>query len=176
MASDSGTTDKISRRPECIRLRDLKHRIKVATRLSAVEEARLEIEAHESQVEVLLSVHKEPSRPFAWHVLAASLAPAPPQRQFHREQRVRQCALLAEAGLPSYEPFRDPAMAELAAARDEEEFQEAVAQHQIAKTEAERKRDLAHRVLLRDESAFAQALLEFNPLTDLDDMVVDAHF
>lgn len=48
------------------RHRELERRIKERAKLSALEQARLDVEAHENALEVLLSVHKEQGAPIEW--------------------------------------------------------------------------------------------------------------
>ena len=45
------------------RQKDFERRLKERAKLSVLEQARLEVEAHENALEVLLSVHKEQSAP-----------------------------------------------------------------------------------------------------------------
>jgi hypothetical protein len=172
MVSESIASGREQRRQEFGRLLELRTRAKDAARLTPLEQARLEIETQESVIDVLLSVHREPSSPFDWCALACALKPVVPQRQFHREQRVRQCAILAGAGLPSYAQFSDDRVMALAHERDEQEFREAVDQFRRESDAVERRRDLAERVMRKDPDAFATALTELDPLGGLPDLHV----
>ena len=60
------------------RQRELDRRIKEQAKLSAIEQARLEVETHENQLDVLLSVHKAQGETWDWVALAASLPPPCP--------------------------------------------------------------------------------------------------
>ena len=62
------------------RQRDLERQAKEEAKLSALEQARLEVETYENGVEVLLSVHKEQADSKDWAALAAALPPVPPRR------------------------------------------------------------------------------------------------
>ena len=57
------------------RLRELEHQAKEQAKLSAIEQAQLEVETFEGQLEVLLSVHKEQGEAWDWTSLAAALPP-----------------------------------------------------------------------------------------------------
>ena len=67
------------------RQKELERRIKEQAKLSATEQARLEVEAHENALEVLLSVHKQQSEPFDWGGIAAALPPHEPPRLARHE-------------------------------------------------------------------------------------------
>jgi len=56
------------------RQRELERRTKEQAKLSALEQARLEVETHENYLEVLLSVHKEQGETWDWLAIAATLA------------------------------------------------------------------------------------------------------
>lgn len=59
--------------------RELERRKKEQAKLSAIEQARLEVETYENRLEVLLSVHKEQGPTWDWTALAAALPPPCPQ-------------------------------------------------------------------------------------------------
>jgi hypothetical protein len=72
------------------RLRELERQAKEQAKLSAIEQARLEVERFENQLEVLLSVHKEHGETWDWTAIAASLPPPKPQKISRHEYQVRQ--------------------------------------------------------------------------------------
>src|SRR5438093_13204305 len=72
------------------RLRELERQAKERAKLSAIEQARLEVETFENQLELLLSVHKEQGEVWDWMAIAASLPPVCPQKSSRNEQRARQ--------------------------------------------------------------------------------------
>src|SRR2546421_8825446 len=72
------------------RLRDLERQAKEHAKLSAIEQARLEVETFDNQLELLLSVHKEQGETWDWAAVAASLPPPRPQNFRRSEQRVEQ--------------------------------------------------------------------------------------
>lgn len=57
------------------RQRDLERMLKEQAKLSAQEQARLEVESFENAVDVLLSVHREANPKFDWMALVAALSP-----------------------------------------------------------------------------------------------------
>lgn len=76
------------------RLRELERLAKARAKLSAIEQARLEVETYEGQLEVLLSVHKSHSEVWAWGALAASLPPHRPRNNSYYEFKAKQLALV----------------------------------------------------------------------------------
>src|SRR4051794_20395375 len=62
------------------RQRELERRVKEQAKLSAIEQAKLEVESYENTLEVLLSVHKEQGKSWDWLQVLASLPPVVPQR------------------------------------------------------------------------------------------------
>jgi hypothetical protein len=169
------TAEKRRQRQEQKRLRDLERRAKEQARLSALEQARLEVELYESQLEVLLSVHKEQGEPPDWRAIAASLPPSEPRRQRHRELRGRQNEILASVGLPS---FAQPVRVGAAEGRlqDEREFQEASQTYLAVKAEWEEDVALAGRILAGDQAAFLEALTESPVLPDISAVWANARF
>src|ERR1017187_2822044 len=77
------------------RQRDLEHQIKEQAKLSVIEQARLEVETHENNLEVLLSVHKEQGEIWDWIALAASLPPPGPQKNSNHELKTKQLMLVS---------------------------------------------------------------------------------
>src|SRR5882724_8135046 len=76
------------------RQRELERRAKEQAKLSALEQARLEVDTYENQVEVLLSVHKEQGKTWDWMGVLASLPPPAPQRNSFYELQARQRILV----------------------------------------------------------------------------------
>ena len=107
------------------RLRELECQAKEQAKLSAVEQARLEVETFENRLEVLLSVHKEQGETWDWNAIAASLPPPCPQKNSRNEQRVKQRA----AVWPAERRETSQVLIEQARLQDEEEFQRASQAH-----------------------------------------------
>src|SRR5258706_9031948 len=87
-------TERRQQREAQKRQRELERRAKEQAKLSALEQARLEVETYENQVEVLLSVHKEQGKTWDWVGVLASLAPPAPRRNSFYELQERQRILV----------------------------------------------------------------------------------
>src|SRR5258708_1416708 len=74
--------------------RELEKRLKEQAKLSALEQARLEVDVHENALDLLVSVHKGASTPFDWHSFVCALPPHEPARVPRHEF----AALLNQAG------------------------------------------------------------------------------
>ena len=61
-----------------LRQKELEQKQKEGFKLSALQRARLEVDAHENQLEVLLSLHKEVRAVFDWIGTRAALPPPNP--------------------------------------------------------------------------------------------------
>lgn len=73
------------------RQKELEQLLKEQAKLSMQERARMEVEAHENLIEVLLSVHRESSAPFDWMALMAAL-PAHKAAGQDTEAYEKECA------------------------------------------------------------------------------------
>ena len=100
------------------RQRELERQNKEQAKLSAIEQARLEVETHENKLEVLWSVHKEQGEIWDWVALASSLPPPCPQKNSHHEQKTKQ--------LISFNFAQKEAAIEQARLQDEQAFQDAM--------------------------------------------------
>src|SRR5262245_35537608 len=67
------------------RLRELERQSKEQAKLSAIEQARLEVETFEGRLEVLLSLHKEQSEGWDWSKVATTLPPHRPGKLSQHE-------------------------------------------------------------------------------------------
>ncbi len=144
------------------RLRELKRQSKEQAKLSAIEQARLEVETYESGLEVLLSVHKEQGEVWDWLELATALPPHSPRKFSRHELKVRQRA--ANQTLDE------------ARAQDEREFQEALQAHRQEMAEWERMKTIARRILAGEHRAYTEALIEFSALAEISDLGSALHF
>ena len=157
------------------RFRELERQAKEQAKLSAIEQARLEVQRFESELEVLLSVHKEQGEIWDWLAVAASLPPHRPRKFSRHELKAQQQAELAFLRPISQheEPDFDLAKAQSA---DEREFQEALALFSNEQAEWERMKLLAPRVLAGEHKAYTEALVEFSPLAELSDLGSSIYF
>ncbi|HQH27567.1 MAG TPA: hypothetical protein PLP17_09250 [Oligoflexia bacterium] len=152
--------------------RELERRRKEQSKLSAIEQARLEVETYENRLELLLSVHKEQGPPWDWSALAAALPPPCPQKISYYESRAKQRAFV----LPPEQQLSAEAMIQQSQAEDERLFQEALRTHAEETAEWEKLRNFARRILAGDHKAFIDALSEFSPLAELSDVGSLIHF
>jgi len=117
------------------RQRELERQTKENAKLSAIEQARLEVETYENKLEVLLSVHKEQGEIWDWTAIAASIPPPCPQRNSNHELKTKQLMLVSTL-LPQRVESDDAI--EQARLQDEKEFQEALQNYTEEKTEQQK--------------------------------------
>jgi len=154
------------------RQRELERQNKEQAKLSAIEQAQLEVETHENKLEVLLSVHKEQGEIWDWTAIAASL-PAPyPQRNSYNELQARQQGYVLP---PDRQQFLE-AMIKRGQMRDEQAFEAALQTYSSEKAEGEKLKNLACRILAGEHKAYIEALVEFSPLREISDLGSSLHF
>lgn len=146
------------------RQNDLERRIKEQAKLTAIEQARLEVEAHENALEVLLSVHKQQSDPFDWKAFAFALPPHEPPRVARHETAALFRKAVAGA-VPSIEGGK-PTVEE-ARLLDDREHEEVIAEYQKDFADWERMRSLAARVLAGEARAYSEAMSECSSLSEV---------
>jgi len=154
------------------RQRELEQRAKEQAKLSAIEQAHLEVEAFENQLDGLLSIHKEQSEVLDWEEFAASLPPPAPQRKSYQELKTKQRVLVL---LPNQKENME-AEIEQARLKDEQEFQEASQAYTAQKAKWEKLKDLSRRVLAGENKAYTEALVEFNPFAEMSELGSSIHF
>ena len=153
-------------------LRELERRAKELEKLSAIEQARLEVDTYEKRLEVLLSVHKEQGDTWDWIKLASSLAPLPPQPTSFHEFKAKQRALVTPA---EQQPTAERSVV---AGRDLDRTLSRNASALYARhlTEWEQITSLAKRIVAGDPTAYKEALVELSPLAELVDLGSSIHF
>ena len=146
------------------RQKELARRLKEQAKLTTLEKARLEVEAHENALEVLLSVHKEQSAPFDWGSIASALPPHEPPRLARHE-----FAALLRRAVSGAVPFVEAGKATVEEARllDEREHEAARADYENDFAQWERMRSLARRVLAGEAHAYSEAVSEFSTLSEI---------
>jgi hypothetical protein len=154
------------------RLRDLERRAKEQAKLSAIEKAQLEVATYENRLEVLLSVHKEQGQTWDWAALATSLSPPCPQRNSYHEFKARQRKVV----LPPHQRDGSETKVEEARLLDEQAFQEAMQAYSNEKAEWVRISTLGRRIHNGDHKAYIEALVEFNPFTEISDLGSSINF
>lgn len=143
------------------RQRELERRAREMAKLSAQEQARLEVETHENAVEVLLSVHKEQADPTDWLSISASLPPVRPLRTSHNEIRARQRSAIASATQRVAPSIEDAIL------QDDRGHQSSLQAHEADHAEWAKLKDLAHRILSGDAESYIVALRELSPFSEL---------
>ncbi len=139
-------------------------------KLSALDQARLEVETYENSLDILLSVHKEQADAMDWLSIASSLPPVPPRRQSHNELKARQRQAVTPYLLESGNAV------ERAQEQDERDFQEAQQTHAADVVEWENMTALARRILSSDTGAYIKAIEELSPFTELSTIGSSLHF
>ena len=165
------------------RFKELQRRTKEQAKLSALEQARLEVETYENRVDVLLSIHKEHGDQWNWEQILNTPPPAEPERSNRHEADV-------EARRSAYVPgFFDKlfgkankqaaafeAEMQMAQARDEQEFQAAWNQYQRDLVEWENEKKLAAAVLAGEHDAYVRVLRELSPFAELSELGSSVNF
>lgn len=146
------------------RQKELQRLIKERTKLSEMEQARLEVEVHESAIEELLSVHKEQGERIDWPRLASA---APPHAPF-QVGRHEFAAVLSQGIAPRPATAHDnDATVEEACLSDEEAHGRAQADHKGRVAEQQRMQTLARRVLAGESQAYHDAVEEFGSFAEI---------
>jgi hypothetical protein len=154
------------------RLRERERQAKEHAKLSAIEQARLEVEAYENRVELLRSVHKEQGEVWDWPAIAASLPPPRPQKNSFHEQKANQ----RFAVLQPEKKEAAQGMLEQARLQDEHDFQAAMQSYSAQMAEWEKLKSMARRILAGEHKAYTEALVEFNPFADISDLGSSINF
>lgn len=145
------------------RQKDLEKRLKERAKLSAMEQARLEVEAFENALEILLSVHKEQSAPIDWARFLLAHAPHRPWQAGRHEfaealkHGIAEIEGISTSGRP----------AERARVLDESEFLAIADDYSVRHAEWERMRLLARRVLAGESGAYSEVISEFSSFADV---------
>ena len=154
------------------RLRELERQAKEQAKLSVIEQARLEVETFDGQVEVLVSVHKQQGEAWDWTALAAALPPPSPQRNSRHEQKSKQRVTV----LPAQQREASQILVEQARLQDEQEFQQATQAYSEQMAEWDKLKTLARRILAGEHKAYTEALVELNPFAEMSDLGSAIHF
>jgi hypothetical protein len=137
--------------------RELERQAKAKAKLSAIEQARLDVETYENRVELLRSVHKEQGEVWDWPAVAASLPPPYPQNNSFHEQKANQLF----AVLPTEKRSAAQSMLEQAKLQDQQDFQAASQSYSEQMAEWEKLKNMAQRILAGEHRAYTEALVEF---------------
>ena len=162
--------------------RELDRRFKEIAKLSALEQARLEVEGYENTIDLLLSVHKEQNAPVDWTKLATTLPPNQPPRVGRHEMdaHLERLSRLSErggkdAGIANRRA--DSPSDEVTEARvlDEKDYEAARVFYTTQLEEWENLRSLARRVLTGEDRAYTEALSELSPFEHIESLGASIH-
>jgi hypothetical protein len=146
------------------RQRELERARKEMAKLSAIEQARLEVAEFENRIELLLSLHKESSPVIDWETFGSLLPPCPPIRAPRRELAY----LLDQArNWPATIRADGTADASVGIPEDEAAYQTALLGYERTLADWIRVRALAKRVLAGEPRAYTEALSEFSNLAEI---------
>lgn len=148
------------------RLRELERQRKELAKLSALQQAQLEVELYENQIALLLSIHRERGPTWDWLRLAASLPPHMPSESKLRHVREKLRALCNSL-------LRSDEVTE---SRDQMEYAEAIKIANADLEETLRIRTLARRILSGEPKAYVAALSDCGPLAELSQLGSSIHF
>jgi hypothetical protein len=145
--------------------RELERRAKEQAKLSLIEQATLEVETYENKIDLLLSIHKEQSDIWwDWLAFATALPPLPPARGSYHEQRARQEVMV----LPPDQKQKGDSIIDQARGLDERGFAEAMQTYSNENSQWERLKNLSCRILAGEHDALKEALIEFNPFSEIN--------
>ena len=161
------------------RYRQLQRDENQRAKMEARQQAAYEVEVFENQIERLLTVHKESPEVWDWNGICTSPPPIAPERSAVGEAR-------ALAELNSFRPgFLDKLLrrvdtkrhaleraVELAKAQDEQEYERLYQDYYQRYTDWDERRQLAWRIMQGDVRAYADALGDYNPLSDINELGV----
>lgn len=143
--------------------REYERQAKEREKLSAIEQARLEVRLYENQLNLLLSMHKEYRPAWDWAAVASALPPLPPKRNPANEfKAMLQLALTEIEQKATGESFLEQARA-----TDDCDFEAAKLSYCGDLIKWEKLRKLAQRILIGEHKAYTQALLDLNPFAEL---------
>jgi hypothetical protein len=156
---------KRAQREEQRRLRELQRQAKEQAKLTALEQARLEVAESEAEISMLLSVHKDCGSSWDWKQVVSILTPPVPQPRRSEEFKARLGAV-CECLSPEETATRITAAQRL----DAEASQTARVQFDQAVALAKRYTDLGLRILAGEPASYREAILSegcFNELSEL---------
>jgi hypothetical protein len=159
-------------REEQKRLRDLERQAKEEAKLSAIEQARLQVERFESRLSVLLSVYKECGEPWDWPAVASSLPPPSPRRHSFHEQKAMQALCVASP----QQRKSSQSLIDQARLNDDQDYQVEEKAYSQEIAQWEKLRQIARRVLAGEHKAYTEALVECNPFGEMSELGSSIHF
>ena len=156
---------------------------KEQAKLSALEKARLEVDAYENRLELLLSIHKEQGDVWDWNAIRMTAPPTAPRRVNRYEtdafnQLNAYSPNISElvSGKADKESARLVVEVDAARQRDESDFQQAEQAYQQALSDWKQYHHFAKRILAGDSKAYAQALRELSPFAEITELGSSVQF
>lgn len=147
--------------------REMARLAKEQAKLDERENARSEVEAHKDRLDALLSVHRAAPETVDWMAVAASLPPAPPIPGMSARARAEQCSVMVAAGFEQFGSDTDLDHADSVDAADKASATAAYDEELASWTNA---RTLAARILNRDLDAYREALTEWDPFEETENL------
>jgi hypothetical protein len=148
------------------RFRDLERQAKEQAKLSAIEQARLEVETFDNKLELLLSIHKDQRDVCDWNAIAASLPRPRPLRNSYHEEKAKQLASVA----PARQRESSQVLVEQARLQDEREYQTATREYSEHMARFENRTSMARRIIAGELDAYNEALAELNPFAEMSNL------
>lgn len=165
------------------RFRELQRQAKEQAKLSAQEQARLEVETYENRLELLLSIHKEQGDVWDWNAIRAAPPPTAPRRvnrhedeAFNRLNAYSPKTSELVSGKADKESARLAAEVDATRQRDETDFQQAQQAYQQALSDWKKYHHLAKCILAGDSKAYARALRELSPFAEIAELGSSVQF
>jgi hypothetical protein len=166
--SDCARREREARR----QAREFERLTKERAKMDERARARHEVAAHDNQIELLVSLHKECGEEWDWLRVAATLPPIKPAASAIHEARFQQAWLIRPA--TEQAGFE----AELATAKENDRVADRAAQQRYVRAmqEWQKKLSLAVRIPTGDLTAYQEALQEFSPLAELEELGAEMEF
>ena len=151
---------KRNERESVKRQKELERQTKERVKLSALEQAKLEVVTFENGMEVLLSIHKDGSALFDWMELLSALPPCV-------RARFETARLVAELSMVLNPAASNPEGLARASAADDSAYAAALGAYEKELSQWATLQSLARRVLVREAKAYVEAVNTFSPFQEL---------
>ena len=162
---------RLQERAEKRRWKELDRRLKEMAKLNEQERAKLQVEAFENEVEVLLSVHKQGSDPLDWKSLACALPPHAPAFSSRHHLNAFLKSAFVNHRKQDYAPLLQQAWS-----FDQAAYEESYGIYQQAYAEWVRMKALAQRILDGDIPAYSEAITEFSVFGEIANLGASLDF
>lgn len=157
--------------------RELEKRRKEIEKLEAMEQAAYEVELYENRLDLLISVHKDCGEFWNWSEIQKTKPPIQPVKR-HTNTEIAQKKLdnykpgIIDRTFKRVESKKDKIKQEVdvAKAKDEEEFQEEIKSYESEKEDWKSLKELAEKILSGDLEAYANAVKEINPFSEISEL------